>query len=120
MVLLLCLVVLLLPLSANACISLPSTLQDSWDSVTGIIGWWAKMQDQLVPAAGPGAWNDPDQLIIGDFGLSPTQAKTQFSLWAMWAAPMLMSNDLRKLGDEYKSILQNSEVGVGCVWCVPL
>ena len=37
-------------------------LQDSWDSMTGIIDYYAKNQDTLIKAAGPGHWNDPDEV----------------------------------------------------------
>ena len=60
--------------------------------------------------AGPGAWNDPDQLIIGDGALTYAQEQMQMSLWAIFAAPLLMSNDLRSINNVSKSILQNKEV----------
>ena len=85
-------------------------IQDSSDSLFSIIDWWAKNSEELAKAAGPGAWNDADMLIIGDFGLSFSEAQTQFGLWAMIASPMLMSNDLRKIDPKMVSILQNKEV----------
>lgn len=45
-------------------------IQDSYESITDIIQWYATNQDMLIPIAGPGAWNDPDMLIIGNYGLS--------------------------------------------------
>jgi hypothetical protein len=47
------------------------------------------------------------QLIIGNFGLSYEQSKTQMAIWAILAAPLLMSVDLRTIRPEYKAILQN-------------
>uniref|UniRef100_A0A3P8VQQ6 Alpha-galactosidase n=1 Tax=Cynoglossus semilaevis TaxID=244447 RepID=A0A3P8VQQ6_CYNSE len=82
-------------------------IQDSWDSVQGIIEWFASNQDVLQPAAGPGRWNDPDMLIIGNFGLSVEQARSQMALWAIMAAPLIMSNDLRNLDNWATAILQN-------------
>lgn len=82
-------------------------IQDSWDSVQGIIEWFANNQDDLQPAAGPGRWNDPDMLIIGNFGLSLDQARSQMALWAIMAAPLIMSNDLRNLDNSARAILQN-------------
>ncbi|KAG7476111.1 alpha-N-acetylgalactosaminidase-like isoform X1 [Solea senegalensis] len=82
-------------------------IQDSWDSVQDIIGWFANNQDDLQPAAGPGRWNDPDMLIIGNFGLSVHQARSQMALWAIMAAPLIMSNDLRNLDNSARAILQN-------------
>ncbi len=49
-------------------------------------------------------------LVIGGHGLSYDQAKTQMSMWAMWSAPLFMSNDLRALKPEFKAILQNKKV----------
>lgn len=50
------------------------------------------------------------QLIIGNFGLSYEQSKTQMALWAILAAPLLMSVDLRTIRPEYKAILQNKKI----------
>ncbi|XP_049901788.1 alpha-N-acetylgalactosaminidase-like isoform X2 [Epinephelus moara] len=82
-------------------------IQDSWDSVQGIVEWFSNNQDDLQPAAGPGRWNDPDMLIIGNFGLSEDQACSQMALWAIMAAPLIMSNDLRNLDKSATAILQN-------------
>ncbi|KAG8432929.1 hypothetical protein GDO86_017263 [Hymenochirus boettgeri] len=82
-------------------------IQDSWDSVLTIIQWYAKNQPVLQPAAGPGGWNDPDMLITGDFGLSFEQSKVQLAIWAILAAPFIMSNDLRTISQEAKYLLQN-------------
>ncbi|XP_006011833.1 alpha-N-acetylgalactosaminidase-like [Latimeria chalumnae] len=82
-------------------------IQDSWDSVMKIIEWYGDNQDVLQPAAGPGKWNDPDMLIIGDFGLSYDQSKAQMALWTILAAPLFMSNDLRSISDKAKYLLQN-------------
>jgi hypothetical protein len=49
-------------------------------------------------------------LVIGNFGLSVDQSRTQFALWAIWSSPLYMSNDLRKLNPEMKKILQNKAV----------
>lgn len=82
-------------------------IQDSWDSLLGITDWFFNNQDDIQPAAGPGRWNDPDMLIIGNFGLSMDQSRSQMALWAIMAAPMIMSNDLRHLDNGAKAILQN-------------
>jgi alpha-N-acetylgalactosaminidase len=85
-------------------------IQDSWDSVMSIANYYAENADMLRSHAGPGHWNDPDMLIIGDFSLSIEEAKAQMALWSIWAAPLLMSNDLRTISSEYRAILQNREV----------
>ena len=50
------------------------------------------------------------QLIIGNFGLSYEQCKTQMAMWAIFAAPLLMSVDLRTLKPDYKAILKNKNI----------
>uniref|UniRef100_A0A4W3HXU1 Alpha-galactosidase n=1 Tax=Callorhinchus milii TaxID=7868 RepID=A0A4W3HXU1_CALMI len=82
-------------------------IEDSWDKVLSIINWFGDHQNVLQPAAGPGQWNDPDMLVIGDYGLSYDQCKAQLALWAILAAPLFMSNDLRKISNEAKKLLQN-------------
>ena len=50
------------------------------------------------------------QLIVGNFGLSYEQSKTQMAMWAIFAAPLLMSVDLRTIKPDYKAILQNRHI----------
>lgn len=50
------------------------------------------------------------QLIIGNFGLSVDQARSQMALWAIMAAPLIMSNDLRNLANSARAILQNKMI----------
>lgn len=83
---------------------------DSWNSIKSIMEWTALHQDSIVKIAGPGGWNDPDMLVIGNFGLSWEQAVTQMAMWAIMAAPLFMSNDLRHMKPEAKWLLQNKEV----------
>ncbi|XP_065129142.1 alpha-galactosidase A isoform X2 [Paramisgurnus dabryanus] len=83
---------------------------DQWASVKSILDWTADHQKILVPIAGPGGWNDPDMLIIGNFGLSHDQQQTQMAFWAIMAAPLLMSNDLRNICPKAKELLQNKQI----------
>jgi hypothetical protein len=91
-------------------------IQDSWRSLQEVIDWMGDHGgNQSHPSpwravAGPGAWNNPNVLIIGNFGLSRTQAEAQMALWAIMAAPLLMGNDLRNLDPEMKAILLADEV----------
>jgi len=85
-------------------------IQDSFNSVVDIFNWYGDNQDDLIPAAGKGHWNDPDMLIIGNFGLSYEQSKLQFALWAIMASPLLMSNDLRDIDSRSREILLNTEI----------
>jgi len=50
------------------------------------------------------------QLIIGNFGLSYDQSKVQLAIWAILAAPLLMSAELRDVKPEFKAILQNKAI----------
>lgn len=64
----------------------------------------------LAPYAGPGHWNDPDSLEVGNGKLTPDESRTNFSLWAILAAPLIAGNDLANMTPETKSILLNKEV----------
>ncbi|GFS97436.1 alpha-N-acetylgalactosaminidase [Trichonephila clavipes] len=85
-------------------------IEDSWASVLSIIDFYASHQDELVAAAGPGHWNDPDMILAGNFGLSFEEARAQFALWAIMASPLLVSNDLRSLDSEFRELLLNKDV----------
>ncbi|XP_071847406.1 alpha-N-acetylgalactosaminidase-like isoform X2 [Apostichopus japonicus] len=85
-------------------------IQDSWDSVLKIIDYQANITDQWGPVVGPGNFSDPDMLIIGDYSLSVSQSQAQMAMWAILAAPLLMSNDLRTISPEFREILLNKEV----------
>lgn len=67
-------------------------------------------QAGLSKYAGPGHWNDPDMLQIGNGGMSHHAERTQMSLWSILAAPLLSSTDLTKISAESKKILMNREV----------
>lgn len=64
----------------------------------------------LAPFAGPGHWNDPDFLEVGNGKLTPDESRTNFSLWAILAAPLMAGNDLANMTPETRSILLNKEV----------
>ncbi|XP_049622885.1 alpha-galactosidase A [Suncus etruscus] len=83
---------------------------DSWQSIKKILDWTSSNQEEIIGVAGPGAWNDPDMLVIGNFGLSWDQQITQMALWAIMAAPLLMSNDLRNISPQARALLQNKDV----------
>ena len=68
------------------------------------------MQVGLAPFAGPGHWNDPDMLEVGNGGMTDNEYKAHFSLWAMLAAPLITGNDLAAMSDETKTILANKDV----------
>jgi len=60
--------------------------------------------------AGPGGWNDPDMLEIGNGGMSHDEYATHMTLWAMSAAPLMMGHDLRQSSPEVLRMLENREV----------
>lgn len=82
-------------------------IDDSWSSLTSITKYFAENQNRIQPFAGPGHWNDPDMLLIGNFGLSLEQSKVQMAIWAILAAPLIMSNDLDRMRPELGEILLN-------------
>jgi alpha-galactosidase len=67
-------------------------------------------QAGLSKYAGPGHWNDPDMLEVGNGGMKPNEYRTHMSLWAMLAAPLLAGNDLATMTPETLSILTNRDV----------
>jgi alpha-galactosidase len=67
-------------------------------------------QDGLERFAGPGHWNDPDMLEVGNGKMSAEEYRTHMSLWCLLAAPLLAGNDLAKMSPETLAILTNPEV----------
>ena len=60
---------------------------------------------------GPGGWNDPDMLEIGNNGgMSKTEYMTHFSLWCLAKAPLLIGCDMSSMSNDTLEILSNSEV----------
>ena len=66
-------------------------------------------QDGLRQYAGPGHWNDPDMMQVGN-GMSFNQERAHFTMWAMLAAPLISGNDLRSMSQQTLSVLTNREV----------
>jgi alpha-galactosidase len=80
-------------------------------------------EEKLWKYAGPGHWNDPDMLIVGNYGkgnatsgggiykgMNDTEYQSHFSLWCMFSAPLLTSCDLRNMNDATSAILTNTEI----------
>jgi alpha-galactosidase len=88
-------------------------IQDCWDcgkewggiGVSHIIDLVA----ELYPYAGPGHWNDPDMLEVGNGGLTLAENRAHFSLWCLLAAPLMAGNDVAAMKPEIKEILANPE-----------
>ena len=81
-------------------------ISDNWPSVIDIINTNAT----FAQYAGPGHWNDPDMLEVGNGGMTTTEYRAHFSMWAMMASPLIAGNDVRSMTAEIKSILMNREV----------
>jgi alpha-galactosidase len=77
-----------------------------WDRIYAILS----QQAGLESYAGPGHWNDPDMLEVGNGKLSLAENRAHFSMWAMLAAPLLAGNDLPHMKPEIKAILTNRDV----------
>jgi alpha-galactosidase len=67
-------------------------------------------QAGLAKYAGPGRWNDPDMLEVGNGGMSATEYRTHMSLWALLAAPLIAGNDPGAMSLETRAILTNKGV----------
>ena len=67
-------------------------------------------QNGLEKYAGPGHWNDPDMLEVGNGGMKHDEYITHMSLWCILAAPLLAGNDLSKMDPDSLAILTNKEV----------
>ncbi|HEY7307401.1 MAG TPA: glycoside hydrolase family 27 protein [Bryobacteraceae bacterium] len=82
-------------------------IRDTWNSMLHI-GF--DLQLNLVDSTGPGHWNDPDMLEVGNGGMTTTEYRTHMSLWSLLAAPLLAGNDLRSVSTDVMEILTNKEV----------
>ncbi len=81
-------------------------IHDSWESMSSI----GFSQNDLAPYAGPGHWNDPDMLEIGNGGMTDDEYRVHMSLWAMLAAPLMAGNDVRNMSKSTLNILVNKEI----------
>ena len=81
-------------------------ISDNWSSMISRV----HTNDDLAQYAGPGHWNDPDMLEVGNGGMTDTEYRTHFSLWAMMSAPLLIGGDLRNLSSASLNILRNTDL----------
>jgi alpha-galactosidase len=81
-------------------------IKDRWEYMIAILD----QQKDLAEYAGPGHWNDPDMLEVGNGGMTTEEYKTHFSLWCMLAAPLIAGHDIRDMSAETKDILTNDEI----------
>jgi alpha-galactosidase len=90
-------------------------IRDNWKSMMGN----AERGRDIGPYAGPGHWNDPDMLVVGQVGwgphlhasqLTPDEQYTHITLWCLQAAPLLIGCDLTQLDAFTLGLLTNDEV----------
>jgi len=81
-------------------------ISDKYDRMA-LIGF---SQAGISRYAGPGHWNDPDMLEVGNGGMTLDEYRTHMSLWAILAAPLLAGNDLSHMKPEHLAILENKDV----------
>ena len=89
---------------------------NSWRTTGDIIDDWITMlriideNEKLINNSGPGGWNDPDMLEVGNGGMTLEEYKTHFSLWVISKAPLLIGCDITNMSDDIKNILTNKEI----------
>ncbi len=81
-------------------------IADQWQ-VMSTIGF---AQDELAPFAGPGHWNDPDMLEVGNGRMTTAEYRTHMSLWALLAAPLIAGHDVRSSAPDAVALLTNRDV----------
>jgi alpha-galactosidase len=88
-------------------------IQDCWDCKRdwGGMGWTGilDLQEGLEKYAGPGHWNDPDMLEVGNGNMKYHEYEAHFSFWCLLAAPLMAGNDIRNMSDSIKNILLNKD-----------
>jgi alpha-galactosidase len=80
-------------------------IRATFDSVMNILN----SQGPLRKYAGPGHWNDPDMLEVGN-GMSTSEDRAHFTMWCMLAAPLISGNDLRNMNPQTLKILTDKDV----------
>ncbi|CAN1846303.1 unnamed protein product [Linum perenne] len=81
-------------------------ISDHWDSMIAR----ADKNDKWASYAGPGGWNDPDMLEVGNGGMSTEEYRSHFSLWAIAKSPLILGCDVTSMSPDTVKILSNKEV----------
>jgi len=81
-------------------------IEDKWESITSR----ADQNNQWAAYAGPGGWNDPDMLEVGNGNMNIEEYRSHFSIWALMKAPLLIGCDIRSASPQTLEILGNKEV----------
>jgi len=85
-------------------------IYDCWDCTNKWSSGWLRNLDAqagFAAFAGPGHWNDPDMLEVGNGGMTDTEYRAHFSLWCIVAAPLIAGNDVRDMRPKIAAILTN-------------
>lgn len=78
----------------------------SWKNIVGNF----ESNAQHAKFSGPGAWNDPDMLEVGNAGITAVEARSHFSMWVISDAPLWAGTDLTHMDREIRAIFTNPEV----------
>ena len=97
-------------------ISWAADVGNSWRTTQDIFDGWSSLEFNFHSnahgrgSAGPGGWNDPDMLEVGNGGLTLEEEKSHFALWAMSKAPLIIGCDLTTVSPESLAVLKNTEI----------
>lgn len=80
-------------------------INPSWDAILSILD----QQRNISNFSGPGGWNDPDMLEIGNGDLTVDEQKSHFSLWAALKAPLILGFNLRNPPNDTLAIALNEK-----------
>lgn len=69
----------------------------------------ADKNNKFYKHAGPGYWNDPDMMVIGDQGLTYEEQKVHFALWCIMSSPLMLGNDPRNMSADEIAIITNKD-----------
>ena len=78
--------------------------------MSSVIDFYGDNKDGFLEMAGPGGWNDPDMLEIGNGGMTLDEEKTHFALWSLAKAPLIIGCDLSIVSEESLAILMNQDL----------
>ncbi|HVK22094.1 MAG TPA: NPCBM/NEW2 domain-containing protein [Actinokineospora sp.] len=81
-------------------------ISDNWGSVVSLLD----RQKGLETFSKVGGWNDPDMLEVGNGGMTDTEYRSHFSLWALLNSPLIAGNDLSTMSAATKTILTNADI----------
>ena len=81
-------------------------INNNWSCIPELID----LNSQYAEYAGPGHWNDPDMLPVGNGGLTGAESRSHFGMWCMMTAPLVAGNDLRSMDEEALRILKAPEL----------